>query len=47
MYREEKKTNPSGFMASWLQKGSTESDKRKSTETEETDEVPSKSTKKT
>lgn len=39
---EEKKSNSSSFMASWLKKGSAESAKRKSTETEKNDNVMSK-----
>lgn len=42
MYSEKKKNNSSSFMASWLKKGSTESAKRKSTETEKNDNVMSK-----
>lgn len=42
MYSEEKKSNSSSFMASWLKKGSAESAKRKSTETEKNDNVMSK-----
>lgn len=42
MYSEEKKSNSSSFMASWLKKGSAESAKRKSTEIEKNDNVMSK-----
>ncbi|CAL7935816.1 unnamed protein product [Xylocopa violacea] len=39
---EEKKNSPSSFMASWLKKGSAESAKRKSVETDKNDKVPEK-----
>lgn len=45
MYRGEKKSNSSSFMASWLKKGSAESAKRKTTETGKDDNRPTKITK--
>lgn len=45
MYRGERKSNPTSFMASWLKKGSADSAKRKNTETKKDDNIPPKITK--